>query len=142
MHSFLLIIKSHTLHLMYLIYQDNIQLKNIFRILQGDLESLQRCVAAIFEAPIIHNEVKLVKKLIVSNKHPPPSIYCNQMDGNKYVWPTSPTLCPIFLQLYCDTSALYFLPILSNAILWFLPGLTAVHSFHLSSNVFYYIDLV
>ena len=75
---------------MYLIYQDNIQLKNIFRILQGDLESLQRCVAAIFEAPIIHNEVKLVKKLIVSNKHPPPSIYCNQMDGNKYVWPTSP----------------------------------------------------
>ena len=48
---------------MYLIYQDNIQLKNIFRILQGDLESLQRCVAAIFEAPIIHNEVKLVKKI-------------------------------------------------------------------------------
>ena len=75
---------------MYLIYQDNIQLKNTFRVLQGDLESLQRCVAAIFEAPIIHNEVKLVKKLIVSNKHPPPSIYCNQMDGNKYVWPTPP----------------------------------------------------
>ena len=56
-----------------------------------------------------------------------------------------PPLCPIFLQLYCDTSALYFLPILSNAILWFLPGLTAVHFFlsfkTLSSNVFFIIQI-
>ena len=61
------------------------------------------------------------------------------METNMFGRPLPP-FCPIFLQLYCDTSALYFLPILSNAILWFLPGLTAVHSFNsfktLSSNVF------